>query len=56
LIAAIKQLVAVGSGKSRGLGWTKTEILTVKYDEREISKEQLQNNYREGLSAWRVSK
>jgi CRISPR/Cas system CSM-associated protein Csm3 (group 7 of RAMP superfamily) len=56
LIAALKRLVAVGSGKSRGLGWTKTEILAIEFDGREISKEQLQKIYREGLSAWHVSK
>jgi CRISPR/Cas system CSM-associated protein Csm3 (group 7 of RAMP superfamily) len=56
LIAAIKQLVALGSGKSRGAGWTSSEILNVEMDGREIGTEQLEKILLEGLNAWRASK
>jgi CRISPR/Cas system CSM-associated protein Csm3 (group 7 of RAMP superfamily) len=56
IIAAIERLVAIGGGKSRGAGWTKSEVKSVAFDGREATTEELAKIREEGLQAWRNSK
>jgi len=56
VIAAIERLVAIGGSKSRGAGWTKSDVKSVAFDGREATVEELAKLREEGLQAWRDSK
>jgi CRISPR/Cas system CSM-associated protein Csm3 (group 7 of RAMP superfamily) len=55
LIAGIESLVAIGGGKSRGLGWADVKIRSVGFAERELTGDEIRP-VREELRAWHESR